>query len=136
MAKPAGGLDTNVLVRYLIADDPAQFEAARDYIETACTPDAPGLIHPVMLCELVWVLGSGYRVPKAEIVAALDTLLHIRSLRVLEAETVRDALALYQTHAADFADALLHVAYQKAGAAGLVTFDKKACTLPDTRSLQ
>lgn len=130
-----GGLDTNVLVRYLVEDDPNQFEAARRYIEEHCTPEVPGLVHPVMLCEVVWVLRSAYQVPREAIVDALDTLLRIRSLKVLEAELVRKALGLYRSTNVDFADAYLHAAYRQAVAVGLLTFDRRAGALPGATRL-
>lgn len=129
------GLDTNVLARYLVGDDAAQQEAARELIEGACTPEHPGLVHPVMICELVWVPRSVYRASAEEIAEALDLLLRIRSLRVLDESTVQAALTLYRSHVGvDFADAYLHVAYQVAGAAGLATFDLRAARLPGARA--
>lgn len=125
-----GGLDTNVLVRYLVRDEPTQFEVARQFIEEQCTPDTPGLVHPVMLCEAVWVLRSAYQVPRDAIAEALDMLLRIRSLRILERDRVREALDQYRTTRVDFADAYLHAAYRHGGATGLVTFDRQAATLP------
>ena len=132
----ARGLDTNVLARYLVGDDAAQQEAAREHIEDVCTPERPGLVHPVMVCELVWVLRSAYDASAEEIAEALDLLLRVRSLRVLDETAVRAALALYRTHAGvDFADAYLHVAYQAAGTAGLATFDRRAARLPGALKL-
>lgn len=128
------GLDTNVLVRYLVGDDPEQHEHARALIEDELTPEDPGLVHPVALCELVWVLRQVYNVPKLEVVQALRLVLSVRALRVLDEPSVRDALALYGAHAADFADALLSVQYQAAGT-GLVTFDKGASRLPGATRL-
>ena len=130
----ARGLDTNVLARYLVGDDPIQYDAARAYIEDELTPDAPGLVHPVALCELVWVLRQVYSVPKPEIANALRVLLSVRTLRVLGEPAVRDALALYEAHSADFADALLSVVYTAAGT-GLATFDRAAARLPNARRL-
>ncbi len=54
------GLDTNVLIRYIVRDDQRQAAAATRLIESRCTPDDPGLINRIVLCELVWVLSRGY----------------------------------------------------------------------------
>jgi predicted nucleic-acid-binding protein len=129
------GIDTNVLVRYLVADDADQHRAASVLIEESCTPEAPGLVHPVVLCELVWVLRQAYKVPRPEIVAALRLILTAPTLRVLEAPAVEAAVDLFEQHTADFADAYLSVRYQEAGSA-LVTFDRKASRLPGVRYLQ
>lgn len=52
------GIDTNVLVRHLVQDDPAQSRAASQVITERCTRDEPGFINRIVLCELVWVLES------------------------------------------------------------------------------
>lgn len=134
-APPARGLDTNVLARYLVADDAEQHAEAVALIEGVLTPEAPGLVHPVALCELVWVLRQVYKVPKPKIVDALRLILSVRTLRVLEEDAVRDALDLYESHSADFADALLHVAYASEGGA-LVTFDRAASKLPGAAEMK
>ena len=126
---PHRGLDTNVLVRYLVGDDPDQHEHARALIEDVLTPEAPGLVHPVVLCEAVWVLCRVYSVPKTEIVQALRLVLAARTLRVLDEASVRAALDVFETHSADFADCLLSVQYQAEGT-GLATFDRRASRLP------
>lgn len=130
----ARGLDTNVLVRYLVGDDPEQAEHARVHIEDTLTPEAPGLVHPVALCETVWALRQIYKVPVPEIVGALRLLLSIRTLHVMNADAVRRAVDLYESSGADFADALLVVEYQDAGT-GLATFDRAASKLPGARRL-
>lgn len=139
MSEPPGprvnrGLDTNVLVRYLIGDDAEQFEQARAFVEDELTAGDPGLVHPVALCELVWVLRQVYKVPKSEVVDALRLVLSVRTLRVLDGHAVREALALYGAHAADFADCLLSVQYRTEGTE-LTTFDKGAARLPGARRL-
>lgn len=45
------GLDTNVLVRYLVQDDPSQSRKATQVIVKRCTRDDPGFINRIVLCE-------------------------------------------------------------------------------------
>ena len=52
------GLDTNILVRHLVQDDPVQSKKASQFILTTCTREVPGVINRIVLCELVWVLES------------------------------------------------------------------------------
>lgn len=54
------GLDTNVLVRYIVQDDPKQSKLATECIEQRCTSESPGFVNLVVLCELTWVLARGY----------------------------------------------------------------------------
>lgn len=134
------GLDTNVLVRYLVADDAEQHEAAAALIDSF-SPESPGLVHPVALVELVWVLQGAYSVPREAVVRALRLVLDVRSLRVLGEPDVRRAVDLYEAGmaegqpAADFADCLLAAAYE-AETAGLATFDKLASRLPGARRVR
>ena len=55
------GLDTNVLVRFIVQDDPVQSSAATSLMETSCSPDEPGYISLIVLVELAWVLGGAYK---------------------------------------------------------------------------
>ena len=55
-------VDTNVIVRYLVADDPGQAEAARSLLEQL-TPDNPGFICSEVVIEAAWVLERSYRFP-------------------------------------------------------------------------
>lgn len=50
------GLDTNVLLRYLLRDDPAQAVRAERELER----DERFLVDGIVLCEVVWVLETGY----------------------------------------------------------------------------
>ena len=61
------GLDTNVLVRYLVQDDPKQAALATRYIERHCTADNPCFIGQIVLCELAWVLESNYQQSRTEV---------------------------------------------------------------------
>jgi predicted nucleic-acid-binding protein len=73
------GLDTNVIVRYIVQDDPAQSSAAAKLMDSL-SPDAPGFVAMVVAVELVWVLQSCYRSKRDEIVHVLETLLRSKEL--------------------------------------------------------
>jgi predicted nucleic-acid-binding protein len=129
------GLDTNVLVRYLTRDAPEQYRAAKAFIESTCTQENPGVIGPVVLCELVWVLTGAYDATKAEVVRVVDQLLRTRQLVVQDRDVVRRALADYQHRSADFADCLIGRMNQEAGCTETVTFDRRAAALDAWREL-
>ena len=101
------GLDTNVLVRYFTQDDPVQSVAAERCIQSTCTADQPGLIHAVVLCELVWVLETAYGNSRDQIVNVLGLVLRTRQLQVQDREIMREALTVYRSGKADFADAVI-----------------------------
>ncbi len=92
------GLDTNVVIRYLVQDDVAQARKANRLIEKSLTPDEPGFINLTTLCEIVWVLKCNYRLDKSGQVAVVDGLLAssidiftIRDLHECTRELIRDA---------------------------------------------
>lgn len=120
------GLDTNVLVRYLVQDDPKQSQLATTCIETRCTSDSPGCVNLVVLCELTWVLSRGYGYGRDAVASVLRGILSSPELFVEEDEAVWQALKLYEQSSAGFADCLIGIQNRRAGASVTVTFDRKA----------
>lgn len=120
------GLDTNVLVRYIAQDDAAQSARATRLIEKECSAESPGFVGLVTLVELVWVSESCYGASKNEIAALLRRLLGTTQLVIEDAEIVWQALRLYLTGKADFADYLVERTAKASGCDRTVTFDKIA----------
>ena len=118
------GLDTNVLVRYLTQDEPAQARKAAAVIEEAATKGEKLLIHPVVLCELVWVLETAYGYGRSDVATTLDRILRTAQFEVSDKEIVWSAWADYRSGKADFADYLIGRANGRLGAAHTVTFDQ------------
>jgi predicted nucleic-acid-binding protein len=127
-------LDTNLLVRFLVQDDPEQARLATDLVEQL-TDDASGFVSREVLIELVWVLERAYRLGRAEIAAALDGLLAATELQIEGVDQVGPALELYRNEGFGFADLMIAAAARRAGASELVTFDHKAARLPGLRLL-
>ena len=119
------GLDTNVLVRYVMQDDPRQSPRATSLIE-ALSADEPGFVPVVALVELVWVLAGSYALDRTQIATVLDTVLRSKELVVDRADLVTQALHRYSTAGADFADALIERIAAAAGCSATMTFDAGA----------
>ena len=119
------GLDTNVLVRYIMQDEAKQAAKATKLIE-GLTAKEPGFIAIVSVVELVWVLSSFYGKDKAQIVQALDVILRSKQLVVDQAEHVVRALRAYAAGNADFADCLIERTAVAAGCIRTLTFDLAA----------
>ena len=119
------GLDTNVLVRYVMQDDPKQSEKASRLIESL-TPEAPGFVPIVVLIELVWVLTSCYGLTREQIAQALDGLLRAKEIVLERAEQVSQALRTFGPSGADFADCLIERTAAAVGCAKTMTFDTGA----------
>lgn len=120
------GLDTNVLVRYVTADDPEQAEIALAAIEGAEARGERLFVSGIVLCELVWVLrGRDYRYKKAEVVETLEGLLGTAVFEIQQRTLVRKAVTRYRDGRADFADYLLGLVHQDAGCDETWTFEDR-----------
>ena len=128
-------LDTNVLVRYLVADDKKQFDIAKNLIESVDRDEM--LFIPISVCiELEWVLRSRYELSKNTIQSTFVRLLESREIQFQEESSVEVALSLYADHSADFADCF-HIAIAYSNDAGpLFTFDRKASRVPGAAILE
>ena len=130
------GLDTNVLVRYLVADDTAQLAAVTKLIKAALRAGETLYVPITVMLELEWVLRSNYKLPKAEVTANLSALLSAAELSFENEPALEIAQALYKKAAADFADcvhiALAHIA----GESPLWTFDKVAAKVDGSSLLK
>ena len=119
------GLDTNVLVRYIMRDDAKQAAKATKLIE-GLTAQEPGFITLVSVVELVWVLSSAYDLNREQIVQALDVILRSKQLVVDQADHVLRAKRAYGAGRADFADCLIEGTAAAAGCTKTMTFDVAA----------
>ena len=119
------GLDTNVLARYVMQDDPRQSTRATRLIE-ALSADEPGFVPVVALVELVWVLSGSYSLDRSQVATVLDTLLRSKELVVDRADLVSQALSRFSAGPADFSDVLIERIAHAAGCTATVSFDAAA----------
>jgi predicted nucleic-acid-binding protein len=125
------GLDTNILVRYLTQDDPAQSMRAADIIERRLSLTNPGFLSVVVIAETVWVLDRAYGFSDENIVAAIERMLQIEVLVVENEPEVFTAMIALEEGRGSFADALIGALGAKAGCSATLTFDRKALLLPE-----
>jgi predicted nucleic-acid-binding protein len=125
------GLDTNVLLRYLLRDDPAQAARADREIERGDR----FLIDGIVLCEIVWVLEVGYRLSRRDVAAALERILATAQFEIETKDLVLAALDDFRGSMADFSDCLIGRRNRAAGAEATVTFDRSLKGLPGFRLL-
>ncbi len=119
------GIDTNVLVRFLIKDDPGQHRAATAFFRSLSISQ-PGWIGIATILETAWVMKSVRKLDRAIIAKMLSSLLTVDALVVEQAETLGEALRHYQGTKADFADCLIAASARAAGCSKTVTFDQIA----------
>jgi predicted nucleic-acid-binding protein len=119
------GLDTNVLVRYIMQDDLKQSPLATRLIESRSV-ESRGFVALVSVVELFWVMSSAYELDRGQLIAALEGLLRTKELVVERAEIVWKALRIFQTANVDFADCLIERSAAAAGCERTMTFDRGA----------
>ena len=115
--------DTNVLVRAILQDDAAQCQKARELL-TQATLIAVSL---PSLCELVWILRQGAKLPKEDVAVAIQALLDTANV-VMNRPAVEAGLALLEA-GGDFADGIMAHEGKWLGGETFVSFDKKAIKL-------
>jgi predicted nucleic-acid-binding protein len=120
------GLDTNVLVRYIVRDDEKQSAAATRLIEARCTTDNPGRVSSIVLCELAWVLTRGYGYSRAMVGRVIRRILSVQELQAERPELAWQAVRLFEQGRADFADFLIGLSNRENKAEVTYTFDTKA----------
>lgn len=118
-------LDTNVLVRYIMQDDPRQSPKAARLIESL-DADRPGFVTVVSVVELYWVLTACYGLAGHDVRQALEALLRSKQIVVDRADQVLRALRVFDDGKADFADCLIERIASSAGCTETVTFDAGA----------
>jgi len=123
------GLDTNVLVRYLVRDDSLQFEKARRFIRREMSNGEPVLVSLLVLLEAERVLRSRYGLAKAEILSAVSALLDASDLALEDEPSVERAVYSWKHSSADFADCLIDARNRRIGCRATATFDAKALKL-------
>jgi predicted nucleic-acid-binding protein len=124
------GIDTNVLLRYILEDDGDQSPRAGKLIDRECSPEDPALVTNIVLAEAVWFLDLKLKRPKSQIVEVLWAILDNAHLAFENADAVEQALQEYETGPADFADCLIAMTADANGASSTATFDKDAAKRP------
>jgi len=110
-------VDTNVVVRLLVDDDPGQSRRARALFETQTV-----FVAPTVLLETEWVLRGAYELGRSAIAGSLRKLLGLERVRVANAQVIAAALEWFEA-GLDLADAL-HLALSEE-AERFVTFDAR-----------
>ena len=123
------GIDTNVLVRFLVRDDQEQFERARRLVRRETQGGETVLISLIVLLETEWVLRSRYGLAKTEILTALSALLDTVELQFEDVQSIEAALYSWENSVAEFAECLIDARHHTLGCRTTATFGSKASKL-------
>ena len=130
------GIDTNVLLRFILADDPKQLESVKAFLEARSAED-PAFISLLVLAEACWVLKRQYRYPNDIIAGTFRELMSAEEL-LFEDEAFIDGLLIEEARlVVDISDYIIAYAAAKVGCRFTVTFDQKAAkSVPGMELLQ
>ena len=120
------GLDTNLLLRAVLDDDPAQSPVARQVI-SSLTKENPGFVSLVVILEFAWTFRARLRQPQEAIRKAIYRLWSNPAVVISNRALVTAALLNTKI---DFADALLAAENRNAGCTATLTFDRRALADP------
>lgn len=118
------GIDTNVLVRYVIQDD-EQSKIAIKFLESLSLENQ-GVINTVVIMELIWVLSHAYKQPKEAIASVLEELFSMPVFIFDNLPLLLQTLAIYKENKADFSDIFICLFNQSLHCEKTITFDKNA----------
>jgi predicted nucleic-acid-binding protein len=126
------GIDTNVVVRLVVADDAGQTDRARKLIEQALSREEPALVSLLVLLECEWVLRSRYKFSRVAVLSIFRALLEARELSFEDEPALEEALFQWKDSACGFSDCLIAAHSRQMGCRATATFDGKAARLPGT----
>lgn len=121
-------VDTNVCLRFLVGDDPEKLTSCRKFFESAEQGKIRLRISSIVLLEVYWVLLSLFKHKKHQVQDALEKIMNIRGLVIVETTDFRVAFALHKKTGVKLADCLIATQIPKGVA--LCTFDKEFRKIP------
>jgi predicted nucleic-acid-binding protein len=119
------GLDTNILLRLVLRDDPEQNDKIDALLETL-PHIGPGYINCVSIMEFAWFLQSRIKAQKQDVMRAISDLLESEDIKVEDEQLVEEALDLMNKTSAEFADIFIALRNRNAGCSSTATLDVKA----------
>ncbi len=126
------GLDTNVLVRYVLRDDENQFKLASQLIQQSIKQNQIIVIHLLVIQETEWVLRSVAKRNKAEIIYLFKSLLETAKVLIESEDILEQALLSFENSNAGFSDCLMIAQYRHMGCNHMATFDRNAAKVEGT----
>ena len=121
-------LDTNILARFITCDDATQAKLSKKLILSYQGQVQSIYINNIVLCELCWLLKSGYKYNKQQICDVLHMLLEIEEFAFSNSELILEATLLYKNKPGDFSDYLIYVINRSKGYQDTYSFDQEMIT--------
>jgi len=129
------GIDTNVLLRLWLNDDPALNKRMDTLLAHESQAPASVFVTDVVLVEAVWTLRTVYQQDKAAQVLAVRSLLEETAFALQDRDGITHALALFEASNCGFSDCLVVARHQQTACTQTATFDRAMKKLPGVRLL-
>jgi predicted nucleic-acid-binding protein len=124
-------VDTNLVVRLIVRDNPGQVEVAEKFASGGAW------VSHLVLAETMWVLDAVYERTSEQIATAVDMLLNHQTLTLQDADVVTSALEQFRKRPAlGFSDCLVLETARRAGHLPLGTFDRDLAKIDGAERLQ
>lgn len=124
-------IDTNLLIRYLVDDDPQKADAVEKLLKN---PEEKLILLDITFAETVWVLSSRYSLDKATIIESLNALLDIGSI-VANRKVLREALEYFAQYNISFIDAY-QAGYAAIRGLDIYSYDRDFDKLPEINRIE
>ena len=123
-------LDTNILVRFLVKDEPGQAELSRRYLRRMEKAHERVFVENMVVLEMGWVLQYVYEYTREEIAFVLDLLLRMPVLQFENSDVVKELAGCLREENLEFADMLIALSALSQGCETVRTLDKSAAKSP------
>lgn len=123
-------VDTNVLVRSIVEDDPRQAQLARDLLRSTVAAGEACFLSDPVLCELEWLLSRKYGVPRSEVLASVQLLFEQPTFAFEDRAAVAEAIERFQGSSLSLADCLIAARARARQVRTTYTFDRALARQP------
>ena len=120
------GIDTNILVRFLVGDDEVQAKKVYKIFKKAEFVKNELFVPLLVILELIWVLESVYEIPRKEILDSIGELLLMPILQFEHQSVLHQFIQNSQGNRYDLSDLLIAHSAKEQGCDSVITFDQKA----------
>jgi len=120
------GLDTNILVRFLVKDDKKQSESVYRLFKKAESEKDAFFVPLLVILETIWVLKAVYEISRPDILDAINDILYLPILKFEGQPTLKRFLIDSQENSADLSDVLIACSARMSGCEAVLSFDRKA----------
>ena len=120
------GIDTNILVRFLVGDDKVQARKVYKIFKKAESTKDELFVPLLVILESIWVFESVYEIPREEILDSISELLLMPILKFEQQPVIHQFIQNAQGNSYDLSDLLIAHSAKEQGCDTVITFDKKA----------